>query len=347
MNIFKSIFAFTAFLFLVCTMSISSTHASTANNVAGSGWSSNIGWIKLNNCTDPTTASTCSGPDYGVTFSSEAPGTGSGMAWSSNIGWISFDNTGCPSSAIGCTGGTRADWANPNGDGSVNIKGWARVCSVYVSGCSGALKQDYIKGGWDGYIALSDPSGSSFGMKINTDMSISGYAWGSDVIGWVRISGVYAVTDVCPNISGIQTSIPSGMALDTNGDCVTPSADVCPNISGTQTTTPPGMIIDSNGNCVLPSDVCPNISGVQTSVPSGMVINGSGNCVAASGDQCKNIPGVQTSVPNGMTADASSNCSGPGGDMCLNRVGIQATIPANSTVDGNGNCRIKPVFIEL
>jgi hypothetical protein len=348
MNAYKSFFAFTALILLVCTMSISSAHASTTNNVAGHAWSSNIGWVKLNNCTDPANASTCTATDYGVSFSDTAPGTGSGMAWSSNIGWISFENTGCPGGVTGCTGGTYADWANPNGDGSVNIKGWARVCSVYVSGCSGALKVNSTTGGWDGYIALSDPLGSSFGVKINPTMSISGYAWGSDIIGWIQFTGSYSITDLCPNISGVQSTMPNGMVLDTNGDCVTPPADVCPNIAGVQATTPSGMIIDGSGNCVpAPTDVCPNIAGNQSSVPSGMIIDGSGNCVASGGDQCQNIPGIQTSVPNGMTADASGNCSGPNGDMCLNRAGVQLTIPTNSTVDGNGNCRIKPVFIEL
>ncbi len=30
------------------------------------------------------------------------------------------------------------------------------------------------------------------------------------------------VTDVCPNITGNQASVPAGMVQDTNGNCVTP-----------------------------------------------------------------------------------------------------------------------------
>jgi hypothetical protein len=332
-------------LALVVTLSV---YAGTGQNVGGHAWSSNVGWIKLNNCTDPQNSSTCASPtDYGVSFASTDPGTGSGMAWSSNIGWISFGNTGCPSGAVpGCTGGTYADWANPNTDGSVNIKGWARACSVYVSGCSGTEKVASNTGAWDGYIALKDPTGSSFGVKINTDKTMTGYAWGSDVVGWVQFTGLIRVTDVCPNITGNQSSIPSGMVIDGSGNCVN-APDVCPNIAGTQTSVPSGMVIDGSGNCVnTPTDVCPNIAGTQTSVPSGMVIDGSGNCVNAGGDVCPNIPGTQTSVPNGMKIDGNGDCTGPNGDMCLNRNGIQLTIPSNTTVDANGNCRTNPIFIE-
>jgi hypothetical protein len=61
-------------------------------------------------------------------------------------------------------------------------------------------------------------------------------------------------TDVCPNIDGVQTSVPPGMVLE-NGQCVTPTppppTDVCPNIAGVQTTVPPGMVL-VNGQCVTP-----------------------------------------------------------------------------------------------
>jgi hypothetical protein len=65
---------------------------------------------------------------------------------------------------------------------------------------------------------------------------------------------INAVVDVCPNIDGNQTSIPSGMIKDANGNCVTtPPVDVCPNIDGNQTSIPSGMIKDANGNCVEPT----------------------------------------------------------------------------------------------
>lgn len=74
--------------------------------------------------------------------------------------------------------------------------------------------------------------------------------------------------------------------------------DVCPNIAGTQTSVPSGMHKDNNGNCVAdttPTDVCPNIQGIQTSVPSGMYKDNSGNCVP--NQQSGNAPTVD------LTAD--------------------------------------------
>ena len=124
--------------------------------------------------------------------------------------------------------------------------------------------------------------------------------------------------DVCPNIDGVQTTIPPGMIKDANGNCVTPPVDVCPNIAGVQTTIPPGMIKDANGNCVTPpvtppTDECPNIDGVQTSVPPGMVKDANGNCVTPPTDVCPNLDGVQATVPPGMVKDASGNCVTPPG----------------------------------
>jgi hypothetical protein len=61
-------------------------------------------------------------------------------------------------------------------------------------------------------------------------------------------------TDVCPNIEGMQASVPAGMVKDASGNCVLQAqqADVCPNIEGMQTTVPAGLIKDASGNCVAP-----------------------------------------------------------------------------------------------
>src|SRR3954471_18307243 len=59
-------------------------------------------------------------------------------------------------------------------------------------------------------------------------------------------------TDVCPNIDGAQTTVPSGMVKDSAGNCVTPPTDVCPNLEGVQTAVPTGMVKDASGNCVTP-----------------------------------------------------------------------------------------------
>jgi hypothetical protein len=60
-------------------------------------------------------------------------------------------------------------------------------------------------------------------------------------------------TDVCPNIEGNQATVPEGMEINNDGQCVeivNPPTDVCPNIEGNQATVPDGMEINNNGQCV-------------------------------------------------------------------------------------------------
>src|ERR687897_3928183 len=148
--------------------------------------------------------------------------------------------------------------------------------------------------------------------------------------GWYGLSHLCFATgtappppvDVCPNIAGVQTTVPPGMIKDAAGNCVNPPppTDVCPNIAGNQATVPPGMIKDAAGNCVTPpgpppTDVCPNIAGNQATVPPGMIKDAAGNCVTPPGppptDLCPNLDGVQATVPPGMIKDATGNCVTP------------------------------------
>jgi uncharacterized repeat protein (TIGR01451 family) len=91
-----------------------------------------------------------------------------------------------------------------------------------------------------------------------------------------------APDDVCPNIDGVQESVPQGMIKDGQGNCVPPPpVDVCPNIHGDQATVPEGYTL-VHGECVIvppPVDVCPNIHGDQATVPGGLVKNEHGDCV--------------------------------------------------------------------
>lgn len=130
-----------------------------------------------------------------------------------------------------------------------------------------------------------------------------------------------APPDVCPNIPGVQASIPSGMQLDGSGNCYTPApdptpepespvvTDLCSNLAGTQTTLPSGYYRTGNGNCYAqpfpPSeqvDVCPNIDGSQLTVPNDYYLDESNNCYAIPSpiDECPNIPGPQKTIPDGM-----------------------------------------------
>ena len=124
-------------------------------------------------------------------------------------------------------------------------------------------------------------------------------------------------TDMCPNIPGTQASIPSGMQLDTNGNCYTPTpppvtTDLCNNLSGVQTSLPAGYYRTSGGNCypqptppAAPVDVCPNLEGVQSAVPDGYYLDTDGNCnkIPEQIDMCPNIDGPQATIPDGMVLE--------------------------------------------
>jgi hypothetical protein len=66
--------------------------------------------------------------------------------------------------------------------------------------------------------------------------------------------GNIPTTDYCPNIAGVQSSLPTGYGIAANGDCVLLSEggalDICANLAGTQTTVPAGYIL-SGGLCIL------------------------------------------------------------------------------------------------
>ena len=107
--------------------------------------------------------------------------------------------------------------------------------------------------------------------------------------------------DICPNLDGIQSSVPDGYEVK-DGQCV-PIApvDVCPNIDGNQSVVPDGFEV-KDGQCVpvKPVDVCPNIDGTQASVPAGFHL-ADGQCVPdeSQTDMCPNIDGIQATIPDG------------------------------------------------
>ena len=134
----------------------------------------------------------------------------------------------------------------------------------------------------------------------------SGLVYAQNTTVTVQIGPV--VIDVCPNILGVQATVPNGMVIDGNGDCVTPPppvVDVCNNIPGDQDTIPAGYYRDSGtGDCFVqptpPVDVCPNLFGIQSIVPSSLIVDEDGNCIAPPIDECPNIDGPQSAIPEGM-----------------------------------------------
>ena len=108
-----------------------------------------------------------SGSDYAVTV--DQNGNLTGYAWSLNLGWIKFAPELYPTGVCGATNDCYG--AKIVEGGTIDeVKGWARVCSVYQSGCSGTLRSDAELGGWDGWIRMHN-------VKRQANGGYFGYAW--------------------------------------------------------------------------------------------------------------------------------------------------------------------------
>lgn len=135
--------------------------ASATDNVSGWAWSENIGWISFN-CTD---TSSCGSSNYGININ-QANGDFSGYGWSENIGWIDFaPSSGYPESP---SHGARLESDN-------TVTGWAKALSADGNG-------------WDGWIKMS---GSWANGVSRSGSNLIGYAWGSDVVGWVQFNPAF------------------------------------------------------------------------------------------------------------------------------------------------------------
>lgn len=248
-----------------------------------------IGWISFN-CTDQAT---CGTSNYGVRidetnrFITNGVGTFSGYAWAGNkddtaipptttFGWISFNQT----DLIGCPDGNcvaQINWTTGR------VTGWAKALAGGTAG----------SGGWDGWIKLSDFSGTyPYGVKLNTTTNnFSGYAWGGgDVVGWInfnpsgggcKFTPMYnPPTNGCGTASGAPTatSPATNLCSDnslppvTNNPAVLPSTPaywgwVCTNAGSPVSCTAPrtqcsdGIDNDGDGQIDGADSGCKNSSG--------------------------------------------------------------------------------------
>lgn len=178
-------------------------HAGANDNVSGYGWSSTIGWISLN-CTDP---GTCGTVDYGVKVDvsqTSTQGNMDGYAWSPYIGWVSFrasDTGNCPQSPC-----------QPHIDLATGaVSGWAKALAGSPSS------------GWDGWIRLG---GSGLAMNPATG-ALTGFAWGSAVVGWVNFN---AIVELSPNQPVLSlTASQTQLATPDDVDLAWTSANVQPS----------------------------------------------------------------------------------------------------------------------
>lgn len=152
------------------TLSSGLVVSTTGGNVSGYAWSDDDGWMSFSCSNDLS----CNSVEYGVDID---PVTGlfSGYAWSDNSGWISFEQ----SDLIGCPSGTCEARVTGGFIGTFpkTVTGWGRALSLETE----------AGGGW---ISLSGTAGdgSPYGVSLAADGKFSGYAWESDLIGWISFA---------------------------------------------------------------------------------------------------------------------------------------------------------------
>lgn len=193
-------FIFMLLLFVLLLLGISgylahpkSLTAQSGPNVSGWAWSSNIGWVSFN-CAN---VNACTASDYGVDMNMST-GEMSGYAWSENIGWISFN----ASDLAGCPSGTCSARLEGN-----SLAGWARARAPVQYPTASE------HGGWDGWISLS---GTDYGITFDPDdCTLSGFMWGSGVVGWVEshnlsVTGCVGTSSPTVSLSASPPAVPGG-----------------------------------------------------------------------------------------------------------------------------------------
>ncbi|MBC7836397.1 hypothetical protein H7X87_01295 [Acetobacteraceae bacterium] len=216
------------------------TAASNAGVFSGYAWSDNIGWIDFN----PVNGSgVYVSPTDGITLG--------GYAWSDNIGWISFnENSGCPSGLGQCR-----PYLQGSKPGSIRLYGWAYAVSA--------------SDGWDGWISLRGNDTNAAASVSGSTLTFNGYAWGSEVVGWVQYSG-------SPNSNPLKVALTQcNDGIDNNSNSLVDTADTA--VCTARSDTSEGGITPTIGtfNCVAPSNNPPLTSGQSCMLTWSGVVNGS------------------------------------------------------------------------
>ncbi len=246
-------------------MHISTVKAQSSSTASvplfGWGWSSTIGHISFNSAN--TGAGDATDPSYSVV--KQYTGDLSGFAWSPNIGWIKFGGlSGFP------TNGTTAGNAKV---GASSITGWARACAgtikfgdsptlpVYPGDCSTMTSRS---DGWDGWIELSGVN-HTLGYNPTTGV-IDGFAWGGDVVGWLRMNLVASSTPTttpAPLYCSISNQLKQGT---THTITWTSNSSYC---YGTSAPSGPFTVNAPNGSIDIPTPSATTIYNLNCNKESG------------------------------------------------------------------------------
>jgi len=162
------------------------------------------------------------GTTYGVSVDS---GTGifSGYAWSEHIGWIRFDPPGPYP-------------IDPQYSARVDLTSTGTVCggAGWVCGWARALVDG---GGWDGWIKLGPIifDSTNHGVWLDTTaQEFRGWAWGSDVIGWISFNckeggyneGTGEIYNIC-SISNYQVKTSLSLNFKPTASNLSLSSEYC------------------------------------------------------------------------------------------------------------------------
>ncbi len=237
-------------------------------------------------------AITMSGPGFGVTLDPSS-GKFSGKAYNALAGYVDF----APS---GLTGASVAKSCLDDKNAPCPVTGFMRF-DAYT---------DPQSGGWDGQVQMSDSSwtkGVELGKEIAGVRTMSGFAWGGDVVGWVDFKDVKVIiNDLCTNLDNAQNSVPDGyvkvpaLPADQPGICKETGDKGCkivgdPNYNETAT-------IENNTLCF-----CPNGDYNQTTKQCGDVPPPPPSCPTPAPNP--NFPGMPGTP--GYNASCPITCKSP------------------------------------
>lgn len=226
----------------------------------GTGTDQGLGWISMSGTAGD-------GSPYGVQIDLDT-GNFSGYAWIGNgevvnegsTGWIDFAPTsGFPGDP---QHGVRKE-------ASGTLTGWAKVISMY---------NENPNTGWIKMSKDASDGGADYSVTVVADGTFSGYAWGSDVIGWV---------DFAPAIAG---------ANRVHIDALSCTA---------------GIVVSSGGSW----SSCTEDPAFCSSNPSGTPITGTQFGTCGAGYSGTPTQGCSTGETCGSSCTSSADCGG--GEVCL------------------------------
>ncbi len=248
-----------------------------AADLSGYAWSETIGWLSFG------------GPFYSASIN-DTTGNFSGYAWSENVGWVKLNPTG-PYPDLPAHG-ARLDFDTGE------VLGWIRACTgAENANCTGDTNPN--TDGWDGWIKM-DGHENSVKQIGNSDSGcyLTGYAWGSTVVGWLKFSGS---NDLLRYQVGVTPCLVEG------GEEVLPPKDLsCAFSAFPSRIIAPQRTSRLSWNCV-DADECSiaglgrvnNVAGAATVIPSRTttyVLN------------CSNDQGQSVAIPKIVTVIRSRIC---------------------------------------